>query len=606
MTDLELLRAYEPVFHYTDGEMFFPTAVDGYLEYASLWKRAKSDETGSWSAVPVAESGKLTAETLPQYTVSGPTEILYLRFTQKPLNGIEYQRWRSQEKPPFHAPGRLARVGLISRISAALFSLSLLARGKVPGGTTAAAERQYRAIQERTPGRVYYGRVVREGGYTILHYHFFYCMNDWRSSFSGVNDHEADWEQILIYLADNDDGSYTPAWIAFAAHDYSGDDLRRRWDDPEITKEGAHPVVYAGAGSHAAYFQKGEYITQVDVSFLRPVREAAYTFRRVWRDVLRQGSADALVRAIEGLTRIPFVDYARGDGRTIGPGQVEEWTLVPIDDSVGWVDGYRGLWGLDTGDVLGGERAPAGPKYTREGTVRQSWYDPLGWSGLNKVPTPARAAGALEREIADLQRERADVDRQIATGRTDLSHLEMEIEALQATASLQRLRDTRIQELHTQERAVAALTRRRNEIDETLTACHAYLVRLQAGELGDPQAHVHHKHAPEPPSTAQQGRIAEFWAAASTGFFLLMGVILLATDVTVPIVAIGMVLATVLLVENILTGHLERLLLNVTIVLAVLASLVLIYQYFWHISLLAIAALAILLIVENFREVRGR
>ncbi|MGE3601731.1 MAG: hypothetical protein AB7N70_40050, partial [Dehalococcoidia bacterium] len=470
MTDLELLRAYEPIFRYTAGEMFFPAAIDGYIETSSLWKRARRDETGSWSAELVADSGKLTAETLSQVAVAGPAEILYLRFTQKPLNGIAYQRWRIQEKPAFHAPGRLARVGLISRISAALFSLSLLARGKVPGGTTAAAEQQYSAMLERSPGYVYYGRVVRESGYTILHYHFFYYMNDWRSSFSGVNDHEADWEQILIYLAENDDASYTPAWIAFAAHDYSGDDLRRRWDDPEITKEGNHPVVYAGAGSHAAYFQKGEYITQVDVSFLRPVREVAYTFRRVWRDVLRQGSADTLVRLVEGLTRIPFVDYARGDGRAIGPGQADEWTLVPIDDSVAWVDGYRGLWGLDTGDVLGGERAPAGPKYTREGTVRQSWYDPLGWSGLNKVPTPARAQGALELEIAALRQERGEVEDQIATGRSDLSHLEMEIEALQATASLQRLRDARIQELRGQERAVAALTHRRNEIDETLAA----------------------------------------------------------------------------------------------------------------------------------------
>jgi hypothetical protein len=108
------------------------------------------------------------------------------------------------------------------------------------------------------------------------------------------------------------------------------------------------------------------------------------------------------------------------------------------------------------------------------------------------------------------------------------------------------------------------------------------------------------------PSTVRQGRVAELWAAASTGFFLLMGVFLLATNVTVPIVAIGLVLATVLLVENILTGHLERLLLNVTIVLAVPGSLVLIYEYFWQISVPAIAALAILLIVDNFREVSGR
>jgi hypothetical protein len=87
---------------------------------------------------------------------------------------------------------------------------------------------------------------------------------------------------------------------------------------------------------------------------------------------------------------------------------------------------------------------------------------------------------------------------------------------------------------------------------------------------------------------------------------LLLGVALLATDITGPIAAVGLVIGTVLLVESILTGHLERLLLNVTIVLALLASLVLFYEFFWQISLIAVAALAILLIVENVREVSGR
>ena len=37
MNDLNLLRTYEPAIHYTLGEMFFPCAVDGYLQNTSLW-----------------------------------------------------------------------------------------------------------------------------------------------------------------------------------------------------------------------------------------------------------------------------------------------------------------------------------------------------------------------------------------------------------------------------------------------------------------------------------------------------------------------------------------------------------------------------------------
>ena len=59
-------------------------------------------------------------------------------------------------------------------------------------------------------------------------------MNDWRSTFEGANDHEADWEQCFVVCEQRDDGSIEPAWFCAAAHDEKGDDLRRRWDDPRL------------------------------------------------------------------------------------------------------------------------------------------------------------------------------------------------------------------------------------------------------------------------------------------------------------------------------------------------------------------------------------
>ena len=97
---------------------------------------------------------------------------------------------------------------------------------------------------------------MRESGYIVLHYIYFYAMNDWRSTFSGVNDHESDWEQVFVYLSDEGEAEPIPRWVAYASHDFSGDDLRRRWDDPEVEKIGeTHPVIYAGAGSHASYYR---------------------------------------------------------------------------------------------------------------------------------------------------------------------------------------------------------------------------------------------------------------------------------------------------------------------------------------------------------------
>ena len=181
----------------------------------------------------------MTAASLAR-TRPPPGESLYLRLVQQPLGGVELARWRLRpDRVRFSAPGRLARVGLFARLIDAGFTASLLLRGSVPGGTAAAAQIKYEAVRAADPRYVYHGRVVREHGWICLHYLFFYFMNDYRSTFYGVNDHEADWEQVFIYLEDAPDGP-RPVWIAAAAHDYTGDELRRRWDDPTLEKDGDH------------------------------------------------------------------------------------------------------------------------------------------------------------------------------------------------------------------------------------------------------------------------------------------------------------------------------------------------------------------------------
>ena len=101
-------------------------------------------------------------------------------------------------------------------------------------------------------------------------------MNDWRSTFAGVNDREADWEQVTVFLvrlveeaacANRPDKSdvLRVGWVAFSSHDQTGDDLRRRFDDPDITWiDHTRPVVYAGAGSHSGAYLPGEYLVRVE------------------------------------------------------------------------------------------------------------------------------------------------------------------------------------------------------------------------------------------------------------------------------------------------------------------------------------------------------
>ena len=205
---------------------------------------------------------------------------------------------------------------------------------------------------------------------------------------------------ISVYLYEGQSGM-TPEWVAYASHDFHGADLRRRFDDRvDLELVDGHPVVYAGAGSHAAYFRPGEY--QAEIADPGPAAGAsrlAEALAKVWRERLGQG--DETRRPL----RIPFVDFARGDGLAIGPGQANSWTPNVIDETTPWVSRYRGLWGLFARDPISGENAPAGPMYDRDGTPRPSWFDPLGFAGLAQVTPPPQALHVVQ---AELRAARAD------------------------------------------------------------------------------------------------------------------------------------------------------------------------------------------------------
>ncbi len=602
MSDLALLRTYEPVVRLTHGELFFPSAVDEFVRRCSLWEAGRRAKPRLLAAV-----GELDLVRLGEFAHIPTGHRQYLRFVQEPASPLEYREWRQRpDRVTFAAPGRHARVPLISRIIDAGFDFSLLVRGTVPGGTTAAAEIQCREIAEVDPRRVYYGRVLRQGGWIVLHYLFFYAMNNWRSGFHGTNDHEADWEQIFVYLYEPEGGgSPVPWWVAYASHDFKGDDLRRRWDDPMLHREGNHPVVYAGAGSHASYFEPGEYVMGVEPAFLKPVKHVALRLREIWVDTLGQGTTKTVDRTIAALVSVPFVDYARGDGVAIGPGRQQEWTPILISDEAGWVGRYRGLWGLDTGDPFGGERAPSGPRYNRDGSVRLSWYDPVGWAGLDKVPPPPEMVPALDARQRELEARLVELTGEIEQGRAEVRRIALDEEALRATAFLGGLHRAKSGELREAVTRLQELQAERIVTGETLGASRTYRERIAGGDWGPPAAHLRHTHRPEPPDTKRR-RVLEFWGAVSGALALLAFVGLLAL---LPqrwwLWAIVLVLVLVA-VEAMARRRLVDLLLSSTVALAGLTALVLVWEFWRALVVVALVGLALLIMRDNLRELAGR
>lgn len=601
MSDLQLLRQFEPILRFNAGERFFPCPVDAYVARCSLWV---GDRHGR--AARIVPSGGLDLDRLADSGQVAPGQTQFLRFVQdeNAMTPIELQRWWLQrQRGRFRGSGRLARVPLASRIVDAAFGLSLAVRGTVPATTAAAADRRYETLVAEDPRRAYYGRVIRDGDWTVLQYHFFFAMNDWRSGFHGANDHEADWEQVHIYLYADELGRPTPRWVACASHDYEGDDLRRRWDDPALTIEGTHPVVFVGAGSHACYFEAGDYVLRSAPRFLVPVNRAVRAARHVWSQRLGQGVRESIddEAEAEAAFSVPFVDYARGDGVGMGPGHDEPWTPLTISDAHGWVHRYRGLWGLDTRDRLGGERAPAGPKYNRDGRVRLSWHDPLGWSGIDTLYPPGRVLEETRARTEELTGSVALLEGQIEQSRRNVRSLAMDVEALTATSSLSDVQREAAEELASRRASLHALQAELTEVLETREALSMLRERRELDDWGSPTAHLRHPHHPAPPLPARRP-LVDLWAALSGAVALLAFVVLVLFQPPYWMVLVLLVAVLVGAVEAIARGRFADYLLRIVVALAAVSGAILVWE-FWRLLVVALLGiLALYMIRDNLRE----
>ena len=597
--DLTLLRQYEPLIRYTNGEHFFPMRADRYVARSGLWFRPADG-----SATDLIPPGGLDIDDLGQSLPYEETPGIHFMQFAKPLSGRALQRVINRRgRPRFRGRGRLARVGLVARLVDAFFTVSLWLRGTVPGGTAAAAEDAYLALQAERETYTYYGRVLRQDGYVILHYLFFYCMNDWRSSFHGVNDHEADWEQIFIYLEECKGQPLRPVWIACAAHDDHGDDRRRHWDDPDVEKVAGHPVIYAGAGSHANYFLRGEYLVTVSLSVFRPLLRALEVALRFWRVTLRQGNPDEPPPEMSHWFGIPFVDYARGDGTSIGPSGDKTWTPVLLDPVPPWIERYRGLWGFFAQDPVSGENAPAGPKFNRDGTVRRAWHNPLGWSGLLKVAPDSCQDDALRHRLATLRNAQA-ADREAAAAQhAALVPLHAEMQALAEQPQLTEAYQHAWAATQEKERDLLLLRDRIAEREEVIRALEARLAAVEAGDRGSLRDHLVHPDQPQSERDIRLSALAESWAAFSVGL-LLVGFVALYLTPEGRLTGLGLLIGLFALIEAIFQRRLETLIIRVTLGLSIFASALLVYEYFWEIIIVAVVAVALIIIADNLRELR--
>jgi hypothetical protein len=604
-----LLRRFEPVIRFTKGEWFYPMDTEPYVDACSLWVRHPDED-----AVCVVPAGDLTLERLAQQPDDSTGAVHYLKIPapkeDEKRGRLARLRARRSRKDPdwpketFRAGrGRLARVGYLSRLADALFSLVLLTRGRVPGGDVEGARVLYGRFMEKEERFRYHGHVVRQDGWIVLQYWLFYAFNDWRSNFSGANDHEADWEKVFVYLSESESGEVRPEWAAYAAHEETGDDLRRRWDDPELEKVEEHPVVYVCAGSHASRYSRGEYLTELAFPLPRPFAAIRRVARRFWYITLRQYAEEDYAEQTYEKFAIPFVDYGRGDGLSVGPGQEMEWDPPRLMNPLpSWVSGYRGLWGLYARDPFEGEDAPAGPMYDRDKTISREWYDPMGWAGLDKVPTRTEELDVILKRQAEIEQRRNRLRSEILEKSSRLKALGMDAEATRNRSHLSKLYETHTRDIKELSTEVETLRAQLSD-DEVLDASlRDHAERLRSGERPPARAHISHPARPVSVSETRSGRVAQLWASISVAAVLLTLFVIFAYERQHLLSALVFAIAVFAFIEAGFRRRLTRFMVSANIALAIVGALVLVQHYYWQIIVVAVLGVGFYILWENLRE----
>ena len=233
--------------------------------------------------------------------------------------------------------------------------------------------------------------------------------------------------------------------------------------------------------------------------------------------------------------------------------------------------------------------------------MRRAWYDPLGWAGLDKVPPSDETLTRLQERRTELDARRAEL--------AAISQKSLELTGLGVEAAAMRGRPHLKKQHATHQEKITALS---NELDQLraqlasdealLEAMDLYGQQLQAGERGPARAHLHRAHRPASDDELRLSRLAEMWAAISIGLMMVgfVGLILFSRQHL--ILGLVAVVSLIVFIESGFRGQLSRLIASVTIGLAVVAALVILFEFFWLVVVLAVLMAGGYIMWENLRE----
>jgi len=240
--------------------------------------------------------------------------------------------------------------------------------------------------------------------------------------------------------------------------------------------------------------------------------------------------------------------------------------------------------------------------YDRDKTISREWYDPVGWAGLDKVPTRTEELDVILKRQAEIEQRRNLLRSEILEKSSRLKALGMDAEATRDRSHLTKLYETQMRNVEVLSKEVEEMRAELAEEEVLHESLGEHAERLRNGERSPAHAHMAHPVRPVSEEETRAGRVAQLWASISVAVALVTLIVIFAYQRQHLLSALVFAIAMFAFIEAGFRRRLTRFIVSANIGLAIVGALVLLQHYFWQIIVLAVLGVGLYILWENLRE----
>jgi hypothetical protein len=240
--------------------------------------------------------------------------------------------------------------------------------------------------------------------------------------------------------------------------------------------------------------------------------------------------------------------------------------------------------------------------YDRDKTVSREWYDPVGWAGLDKVPTRAEELEVILKRQADIEARRVSLRSEIHEKSNQLKTLGMEAEATRGRSHLRKLHEARTQRIEEFSNEVETIRGKLSDDEILYESLGDHAERLRNGDRSPARAHIARATRPVSEAETRAGRVAQLWASISVAVVLVALIGIFAYQRHHLLSALVLAIAVLAFVEAGFRRRLTRFVGSANIGLAMVGALVLLQHFFWQIIVFAVLTVGLYILWDNLRE----